>query len=457
MKRITFFILSILCFTACNNEGIETEKPQTPEPQIQLIFPDAKEVNVYSTATESECKIADLWVLEFTSGGALVNNKFITVGDIVKNGQAAQLLPQLPFKPANSNRVVCIANSGITNIAGLNYGNINTIFPLTSNRYYSGGDYLPMYGELIWGSNNYICEMTRAVAKVQVQMGTSVSDVTTNFSAENVTYRIYNVGYSGHIQPNAGVQGTVINAATTTGSFNLIQKIGAAEAQTHAYIYEFPSSTQTGIGPALPGGPGTTVANSAFAINRQHIILEKDNGANQNTFYRLDFYDPNTNPTPTFLDTKRNHHYIFTINKVRSEGYTTWQQARDNPGGNIEYVVNVGEDAKATSNGQYAIVSSLDTIKVPAGTGAHNGIVGGTVRYQPGAAMTTPLVTSINTMTVSGAGLTVPTTPTAANTLDIVAPYDRVDIVVNVALGFTTGSITFNLGNITHTIPVVRE
>ena len=104
MKRITFFILSIICFTACNNE-LEIEKPQAINPQIELIMPDAEVVSVYSTATVSECKINEIWVLEFDNTNKLVNRQHINGSQIVVNtqNQAAQLLPQLNFKPDSTN------------------------------------------------------------------------------------------------------------------------------------------------------------------------------------------------------------------------------------------------------------------------------------------------------------------------------------------------------------------
>ena len=457
MKRITFFILSIFCLTACNNELEQTEQPDIV-PQIELTFPDAEEVDVYSRATDSECKIQTLWVLVFNSTKTtkLWTEKVI-VNNIVKNGQAAQLLPQLKQMPEDGNVVVCIANVdiAITDTASLNYSNINTLFTVrkTGDHYYSGGDYLPMSGEFSWTSYNYTCPMERAVAKVQVQMGTSVSDVTTNFSAENVTFRIHNSGSDGQIMPDASFLGFSTTSARETKSFNLVQKNGAAENLTHAYIHEYSSATRTGIGSTN----GTGVNNDVFDPDRQFIILEKNNNPGY-TFYRLDFHN---NANGFFLDTKRNSHYMFTINKVRSEGYTTWLQARDNPGSNIEYTIRIDDDFRyITSNGQYAIVSSMDTIKIP--TAAQTYLVG-SVRYQPSASMTTSLVTTVNSASISGSGFSLGGTLSTSG-LDITAPYENIDISITAPAGTVTApgapapaSVTIKLGNITHIIPIIRE
>jgi hypothetical protein len=73
-------------------------------------------------------------------------------------------------------------------------------------------------------------------------------------------------------------------------------------------------------------------------------------------FYRLDFYDSKDS---SYFDLKRNHHYLFTINKIRSEGYPTVAQAREYPGSNIEYTIRDEENVvnqRIISNGQYAIM-----------------------------------------------------------------------------------------------------
>ncbi|MDR0394620.1 MAG: hypothetical protein LBH77_05630, partial [Tannerella sp.] len=67
MKRITLFIFGILCFTACNNEidlGIDPERENPQDQQkLELFIPDAERVNLYSTATASECMIDTVWVI----------------------------------------------------------------------------------------------------------------------------------------------------------------------------------------------------------------------------------------------------------------------------------------------------------------------------------------------------------------------------------------------------------
>lgn len=438
MKQIVFFIASIFCLTACNND-VEIN-PQEPENggQIQLVMPEAEKVNVYSVATANECVIDSIWVLAF-EGNTIKGAEFIHGNKIVRNGEAAQLLPQLSIKIENGYRVICIANSDTKSsfdpiAANVTPSTINTYFKLEQNGYYYGTEHLPMYGEFTWSTSDYTCVMTRAVAKIQVQMGTSVSDVTGNFSAENISYVLYNGAIAGYIQPLSPIDGIASSGGVKTReNYYLLQKEGAKEKETNIFLYEYPSRTKTGL--------GTIVGESDFHRDRQHILLAKSIGADT-TFYRLDFYD---SVDKKFLDTKRNHHYTFTINKVRSEGYATRNEAQNNSGSNIEYTVRVEDGSSSiTSNGQYAIVTSVDTIHVT-GTVTNQSVA--TVRYQDPTGVLSTTTNSIAIETASPAGsiiLNSPTTITGSN----------VDIKITTTTTPATGTILFKLGNITHRVAV---
>ena len=442
MKRIAFFLLIIFSITACNNE-IENNKPLELSPQIELIMPDAEEVGVYSTATESECKIETLWVFAFRGSSRAWAEK-INVGNIVKNGQAAQLLPQLSefHKPAIGDLVVCIANVALANdsdtlsISGPN--DINTYFKLTK-KYYKGGESLPMYGELSWTGSNYTCVMSRAVSKIQVKMGESVSDVTKNFTAQNVTYKIYNFSEEGYIRPRNTSK--PISTGPTTEAFRLMQYGGATEAQTNSYIHAYQSSIYT------KSDTTNSIGISIFNSNRQYILLEKNNSPSANTFYRLDFYDSKVSQ---FLDTKRNHHYIFTINKVRSEGYTSLVEAQNNAGSNIEYLITVSDDSKhITSNGQYALVTDVDTVYF-IGYNPINRPQAMTIRFEDPKGILYSSTLNVTTANLNPGSSTLTVTPSLPIT------NGNKPVAISTNNGFISGDIIFKLGNITHKVHVKR-
>ncbi|MDR0836132.1 MAG: hypothetical protein LBN11_06095 [Tannerella sp.] len=426
MKRITCLIASILCLASCNNENEFNDVDNTIEDnRITLNMPDAV-VQTYSSATSSECTIDNLWVLEFNSSNALVHDTLILGANILGNGAPQQMLPQLPFKLTDGNKVVLIANSDATtfphpNKASITYSNINTYFPLAAKNYYSGGEHLPMYGEITsWSSSSYACDMTRAVAKVQVQMGTNPSDITGTFIPGNVTYEICNGASAGNIQPPTS--STTI-FATTTGNFRLLQYSGATEPQKSVYLYEYSAS-------------------NSFSADRQFILIKKTYNSTS-TYYRLDFYDY---LSKTFLNTERNHHYIFTINNVRSEGYSNINDAKANPGSNIEYEINVTDGSShITSNGQYAIVTSVDTAYVEAPTTTATTIA--TARFEG-----TPNVSN-NNISLEGVNPvnSVPSfSPTALTN-------GNVNVQVTTTAAFESARIKFTLGNITHYIWVKKK
>jgi len=458
MKRITFWILSIVCLTACNDVMILDPAPVPTAPvemgeAIRLILPDASDMglNTYSTATQSECYIKNVWVILFNGQGNIkereVEGVMVKCDTLIKtnitgNGQATQLLPQTRFKLQTGDTVVCIANTSVTNITGLTYSTINSHFALTKP-YYIGGDSLPMYGiKIPWQAGSPSIELTRAVAKIQVRMGESVPDITPNFSAETVEFAIVNYAREGRIQPNSPGLPQTGSTYVKSSYFKLLQNPGATESATTAYIYEFPSATTKGLGSG-------TIGNKTFDKDRQFILLKKKIG-NDSTFYRLDFYNRYDS---VFLDTKRNSHYIFTINKVRSEGYKTANEAYYNAGSNIEYTVRDSSSMGITSNGQYAIVTGigLDTLAVRAGITSDTTIT--TVKYiDP-----TNLVSSITTLTNSVALENV--TPSNSLTLNWTGNITATpkDVKITTTSAFQSGTIVFKLGNITHRLPIKKK
>ncbi|MDR2913716.1 MAG: hypothetical protein LBV74_02590 [Tannerella sp.] len=451
MKRITFFILSILCFTACNNEIIDNpgEKPEA-KPQFELHIPNAEKVSVYSTAAPSECLIDSVWVLVFNSGTKELKAAEHIGGDkIVNNGAATQLMPQLSIDVALGDTVVCIANTDPnpdTSKVNLKLNTINNCFPLKKHMYYSGGEYLPMYGAMEWGpSNGYTCEMIRAVAKVQVRMGTTSGDpdVTGNFTEKNVSYKVYAYGFAGYIQPTLGTVSGIPQTTPTPGTdeYFLIQKDNATEKEMNLYLYEYPSSNRTGY------NINTPIGNKDFNSTRQYIILTKDNTPNPNTYYRLDFYNAKDS---TFLDTKRNHHYTFTINKVRSEGYRSISEAQNNPGSNIEYTVYI-EDGSSfiTSNGQYAIVTSVDTAYIE--SGIQTGLTIATARYQLPAKMSS--ISGVTTNTIAATG-SLALNGGSITSLSNLNGSVIINTTTAMASGSIQGTVVFTLGNITHNLVV---
>lgn len=470
MKRIAFFLASICCLAACDSMVLD-DTNRIPEavkqPQIALVFPDAQTVNVYSTATQNENTIDSVWVLVFDK--TTLARKWVEVikgSQIAKNGFASQLLPQLKHTPDNGDSIICIANVDPvppTDTAAVTINNIDYYYKLTSKPYYTGTAHLPMSGGFKWSlSDGNVCEMMRAVAKIQVQMGvsTGVSDVTGNFNAENVFYNIHNSRSAGFIMPKSPISAPVSVGSPTVDDFRLLQKQGVTEALASVYVYEYATSDSTVT--------GAYAADTEFDADRQFILLHKVNPlTSATTYYRMDFYNP---ATGKFFDTKRNHHYLFTIDRVRSEGYNTPAEAINNPGSNIEYTIRIDDGAtRIASNGQYAIVTSLnpmykdrnnvtpvayvDTIRIDS-PATPNEYTIGTVRYQ--------LPDEMNNVLPAGTANSISFSMTAGSGFSLISPNPSVlldeDREIKLlfsgpsSIGEREGVITFQLGNITYKI-----
>ncbi|MDR2384668.1 MAG: hypothetical protein LBD80_03245 [Tannerella sp.] len=361
MRKMTLFIAVILCCAACNNEIEVPQEPEETGRRLELSIPDAAEVAVYSAATVSECRIDTLWVCVFDGSTSAKKWVEVITGErIINNGQATQLLPQLKNKLENGDRIICIANTAQEpdTTSNLTLNTINDCFHTKPEKlFYRGGESLPMYGEIpSWSpAGAYTCRMIRAVAKVQVQLGASFStNLPINF-AQDVRWRIHNLSPAGFVQPKSTLTGFpgISNISMFAGSSRFLQYSGATAANTTLYIHEFQSSIH-GITDTI-----NPIDRNKWNGSRLCLMLvpEAPNGEH----WRLEFYD---HAKSEYLDMKRNHHYLFTINKVNSPPYTGGAvPAFSHPGSNLEYIIRVDDNMQyITSNGQYAIATSVDTV-----------------------------------------------------------------------------------------------
>jgi hypothetical protein len=402
MKKIEIFLFlccASLVLTDCSDsyiapEKVAPEKVEDGNSQIRLSIPDAKDVQVYSTATPGENYINECWVI--TIDGTLGNWKgaeHITDGSkIVNNGMATALLPQLTFKVDNGDEVYVLCNTGATGVNSSsipNESSINTIRP--DKPYYRGGEPLPMSGTTIWStssSSSTVVTLTRTVAKVQIKMGESFNyggDLSwnrfwkwENFQPRECGFVVCNYGGMSDIMQSSTLSANISGNNPLYGAHNgclRFTQYAATEDSMTIYISEYPNSIKDSKGLSITD-------NNTFDKNRTFLLMiDKviDGYVGDGTIFgvwRLDFYDA---ISKKYLDIKRNQTYTFTINKIRSTPYCTFNflsinelltcsdchKAWNFPGSNIEYEITADDDwAKATySNGQYGFSVSLDSIK----------------------------------------------------------------------------------------------
>jgi hypothetical protein len=375
----------------CTDELVKLQEQEGVDGRLELRIPGADVVSVYSTATVNENRIADCFVVTFSSGGAFKNAVKINDTDIYNNGMATALLPLLPFELASGDKVYVICNTGLAAVpAGIASENdLNTKFKPAKN-YYFGGEALPMSGSVVWSAlSSSVVTLVRTVAKVQVALGETFN--VGGFSFDDFDFLQFNERNCGFVVANYAAKSDMLQnpsalsqnltglsafyGATSENRFLRFVQHTAHEDTMTVYISEFPNSVKD--------CEGNTIPDNAYNEKRLFLLMLDRVGANglagngdTVNCWRLDFYDAATNK---YLDIKRNHHYLFTINKIRSAPYVCPlsptpgsintifsgnQEVWHNPGSNIEYVVECRDiwANNVYSNGQYAIAFNMDTI-----------------------------------------------------------------------------------------------
>jgi hypothetical protein len=304
-----------------------------------------------------------------------------------------------------------------------------------------------MYGEINgWSpAGAYTCRMIRAVAKVQVQLGPSFSSVVSDFSPETVNWRIYLASSAGFVQPKSTLAG-VPSGYNTTSVANFLKKSGATEAETTLYIYEFQSSIHR------IGDTTKIIDPGQFDAERPCIMLIKQPGISNGGRYRLEFYD---HADSKYMDLKRNHHYLFTINKVNSLPYEDQHQVFAYPGSNLEYTIIVdGSMQYISSNGQYAIATSVDMIRI---SGDVDSMAVTTFRYiNPTKVTIAPGRVIVDTLSIQPTGATLQITSPVVNEQTPITDQTQT-LRITASDDLEEGVFLFQVGNIYHRLHVKRQ
>ncbi|MDR0743059.1 MAG: hypothetical protein LBF05_01700, partial [Tannerella sp.] len=380
MKRIRFTVYWLcIVFAGCSDDA---DKSIEFDDHIRLFISDAEEVQVYSTAAESENHIEDCFVVTFRNG-VYENAEMIDVSAVIKNGAVA-LLPQLSFKIKMGDKVYVVCNTGMSTLpGGINTESDMDVEFRPAKDYYFGGEAVPMSGSTTWAASSTVVTMIRTVAKVQIKLGESFNigggafetslaywgGGTNGFLPAQCGFVIGNYAAKSNIMQNTSalsqnVSGQPAFYGTTNEDrfIRFIQHAGSADSMT-IYVSEYPNSTRD--------CEGNTIAEDKFNEKRLFLLMldrvSQGSSLVGNGAWRLDFYDA---ANKKYLDIKRNHHYIFTVNKIRSAPYfyplpanatisktfPTDQEVWHNPGSNIEYTIYVGDSWVNTTctNGQYA-------------------------------------------------------------------------------------------------------
>ncbi|MDD2594293.1 MAG: hypothetical protein PHD11_00565 [Bacteroidales bacterium] len=336
---------------------------------ISLNITDVKDVMVTKSteASTSERYISDAFVLVFDgSAGTYLKGERVNISsNVIDNGSQTPKIAT-SFKFLGGEKIVVLCNTGCTFTtipltATSTVADIDAAFPSTGwNINQTGsnsGKGMPMSGVISSWTSTAVCQMTRAIAKIQVVLGSGIAanDITGKFTTSNtgLVYAVYNTPTStiGNIF-NTGTISTPAGMTFTNTGFTrrVAESAGAATDLQVYYMPEYGSSTLA---------KGTAVGLNEWHVNRPCIIL--NDGSNK--YYRIDLYQL-AGSAKQFINLTRNNHIIVTINKVKMSGYANADEALSNPGSNLEYEVTVsGESDNYTdSNGQYSVSSSKNAV-----------------------------------------------------------------------------------------------
>ena len=346
---------------------------------IRLSIPDAELVQVRSVANESECKISGIQVFVYndshTSSPVYYQEGTTDSSFLFGNGTASPTVTLKEYIPADKERIYVVCNlTNRSSVSGTgnflvdetvseeqlrNYASQGLIKGISNLK--DEGQSIPMYGWMEWNENatSNVCLLTRCLAKITVDAAADL------FTGKQVYWEWKNLNYSDFVLDSEyrGIYQGAINDAGTSGKYDLLSATtpvdGSIGLLTAYYPLEYKHSVY-----ALGNG----VDEKKFTQDRSMLLLSVMNpdGSNKE-YYRLDFWDKETGK---YLDIVRNHAYRFNITKLKSKGYTSAQEAIQNPGSNIEYMITVSDKWTQgfNSNGQYLVNTDRKEIKLLQGS-----------------------------------------------------------------------------------------
>ena len=468
----------------CLKDG--TEVPAVAEsPQLVLSIPETDEVAV-TRATMAECLINNLYVLVYRTGSLAYKQEF-TGYALISNGTTSPVAP-LNYRVQTGDVIYVVANYDSVvkyNLDGLGTGaaasGLSALLiyqnPLqTAKTLPMTG--MPMFGTVTWSSSgSNICTMVRSLAKVTVTVANGL------FMGQTLSYTLAGAPPKTSMEVREIAVGSGLYTIPGSGGYS-----GAwagvwnwntypediVELETPLYSASFPNATTAA---------GLTFDRETFDKWRTGVILVADNGTKE--YYRLDFSQQKASTTPTgdagneYMDIAPNTHYTFHITDVKSGGYSTIKEARDNPGSNIEYTVTISgnEWESSTSNGQYLIKTDREKAVVMSSIPTAEDLVKFAWQMpdagqKPGSNPLNSVTTRVITLVGADRNTPVPTsqlqlcledgTPVQDNTFNF---RETTILTTGYQLKYTSGStlptgatyVKIEFGNIVHYVPIMQS
>lgn len=444
MKQLFFYILPLfLALISCGDDhedGVYPTVPKNGEVRVPFsISMPAQLPKTYALDDSDENEIKTIDILAFKVNGneeTFAYRAQVEQGSIVDDGDTnkKKFVVTLLKDGSQSYRFVALANAkdeldnafpggivvGTAKDVVMEQLQLTGISKWNVNNGTEGYLPIPMWGET---ANNVVIQdnttitdlkLLRMVAKINVKIDSSITK--DSFALSSVS--LYNYYSAGRIAPDAanlvaGSRSTVdkptLLGTTTKGPIDYEGTGIVANNSILNNIYTFESKV-----------PKTSSEVDMSKVTTL-VVGGKYNGAVTDSYYRVDIVNGKN-----YLDILRNHLYTINITKVKSEGYSTKEEAFNSRPINIEAEVVVWDEAAigniefdgqfmlAVSQGKFDFTKSLynaysdgNTVKITTDYKSNDGSVQGwkvsSIVDDRGNAITDWLTTSVNS---GNAGIT---------------------------------------------------
>lgn len=338
---------------ACSDEPIYKEPDPGQGVKMYLRIPaqTISQTRAGSTINDKYVDPTSVYVFVLSGNSDDANHRVLQVVNAIA-GATDNLFYAKLSENSNAKHVYVVANAketienvGIDRLTGMSLGQLKTQLSKTATVTGSVISELislqPMFGELPLPSGGITTETTIGTSGSPVALVRATSKITISNKAPDGNFtllgaNLVNAPKLGYIVSGQAATGERLK----TGAEGDITKMISTPAEGNekeTILYSFESAKKE--------------VESTFVIIETEYLGETH-------YYRL-----NLNNKETDYPLERNHHYMVDILRINKKGYSTVQEAIDNPAANIEYVVNVVDETGrniVSTNGYYLAVSQTE-------------------------------------------------------------------------------------------------
>lgn len=320
IEKVSALLILIIGLSGCMDEDLSSvPQQQGANSVLHLTFSKENVIDVNTRSTDKESVIKDLLVVIFRGNEALVESLEVSEED---SGSSVDVILKNIY-PREGDKIYVFANTGATTITATNESDLYEEFSITNEI----ADPMQMFGEKIVDDPEVVnIDLFRPWAKAEI----------TNTVKYSVTdWKVCNV-------PDAGYVSNFNGYPANTDLTEIDSRNGVA--------YFVPRKDNADNSTGLSEAKTCVLVHMADSSDVDNVI---DKG-----WYKLDFY---ISAQKEYKNILPNTKYVFNILSIKSDGYTTEQEALGNSGSNIVYDMEIMDEI-AVSNGQYTLLTTKDEL-----------------------------------------------------------------------------------------------